>query len=141
MKASNSVECFSEEKKEIQLQYEENPFEKELLSSVKQRLELGRKDLKPLAGFQDIRAKLKITDNFSHALFHCICKQHGYGPIIWEIDSIEKFRKLTLAKCVSRIVTDKKRDSRHLVILPISGMVILINPVELEIYRWCGLWS
>ena len=28
LKASNSVECFSDEIKEIQLQYKENPFEK-----------------------------------------------------------------------------------------------------------------
>ena len=90
---SNSVEFFSEKIKEIQLQYEENPLEKELLSSVKQRLELGRKDLKPLAGFEDIiRAKVKITDSFTHVLLKCICKQHGYSPIIWEIDSIENLR-------------------------------------------------
>ena len=86
MKASNSIECFSEEIKEIQLQYEENLFEKESLSSVKQRLELGRKNLKPLASFEDIRAKLRITDSFSHALFKCICEQHdivlSYGNLI-----------------------------------------------------------
>ena len=64
-KASNSVKRFSEEIKEIQLQYDENLFEKELLSSFKQRLELG---------FEDIRAKLKIIDSFSHTLFKCTCE-------------------------------------------------------------------
>lgn len=82
MKASNLVECFSDEIKEIPLQYKENRFEKGLLSSVKQRLELGRKDLKPLAGFEDIREKLKITESFSHVLFKCICEQHEYSPMI-----------------------------------------------------------
>ena len=130
MKASNLVKCFSEEIKKIQLQYEENPFEKEFLSSVKKRFGLGRKDFKPLAS---CRAKLKITDSFSYTFVKCLCEQHGYSPVIWEIDSIKTFRKLTLAKCVSRIVTDKKRDSRNLVILPISGKAILINPIELEI--------
>ena len=91
------------------MQYKENSFEKELLSSVKQRLDLGRKDLQPLVGFEDIGGKLKITDSFSHALFKCTCEQHGgYSYIIWEIDSIETFCKLALPICVSRIVTDKK---------------------------------
>ena len=90
------------------MQYKENPFEKESLSSVKQRLELGRKDLQPLVGFEDIGGKLKITDSFSHALFKCTCQQHGYSYIIWETDSIETFCKLALPICVSRIVTDKK---------------------------------
>ena len=56
LKASNSVECSSDK---VKLQFKGNPFEKEFFF-FRQRLELSRKDLKPLAGNEYIREKLIV---------------------------------------------------------------------------------